>query len=356
MRPAQVMSNRDLLLGPPISAEDRLKLYDAAEYESFITEWVAEALANKYAVVRRHSGPGDKGRDIMGFVDLDTQTSIWDNYQCKHYNHRLTPDDVWLELGRLCYYTFSGDYATPRHYYFVAPQGVGTKLFDLLNNPVALRDGLVNKWSSKCERKISTSRRTPLESKLLDYLHRFDFSIFRELSPKTVLDQHQKTRYYAARFGGGLQRARPDPSPVPANVDVSETRYVSQLLAAYSDHLSGLISHPRDLSGHPRLERHLARQREAFYRAAALRQFERDTLPDDSHFAGLKNQIYHGVRDVCDDDHETGFIRAKATVQAARTLPCESYVLSSVLESDDKAGICHHLANEDLLTWCPNGG
>lgn len=291
----------------------------------------------------------------MGFVDANTSTSVWDNYQCKHYDHKLAPSEIWIEIGKLCYHTWVGDFTVPRYYYFVAPQGVGAKLFDLINNPDQLRSDLLAIWGAKCERKILSTRQVKLEGEFLKYVMEFNFQIFRELPPAAILDQHRRTRYHAVRFGGGLQRPRPRPLPTPTELIPEETRYVAQLLEAYSDHVRAPILNPADLSAHPGLERHLTRQREAFYRAAALRQFERDTLPDASYFDGLKDQIYRGVREVCEDDHETGYRRVKATVQAARMLPCESYILSGVLETDDKAGICHHLANDDLLRWCPNG-
>ena len=57
--------------------------------------------------------------------------------------------------------------------------------------------------------------------------------------------------------------------------------------------------------------------------------------------------------DVCDGAHANGYERVKAVVQAARNLHPSSYVLVEYLHTEDKAGICHHLANDDRLCWCP---
>ena len=46
--------------------------------------------------------------DVIGIVEEDG--AVWDNYQCKHYEKPLTPSDVWVELGKLCYYTMVGEY------------------------------------------------------------------------------------------------------------------------------------------------------------------------------------------------------------------------------------------------------
>jgi hypothetical protein len=63
--------------------------------------------------------------------------------ECKHYSNALTPSNVYLELGKLCVYTWRGDYTVPRRYRFVAPLGVGTKLHDMLRKPEELRKELI---------------------------------------------------------------------------------------------------------------------------------------------------------------------------------------------------------------------
>ena len=107
-----------------------LKLCSPEEYELIIKSYVKDILSEKYSKVVRLGGSGDKGRDVVAYVNDE----VWDNYQCKHYKDPLTPYDIWVEIGKLCYYTHIGDFTVPRKYYFVSPCGVGTKLWDLLKN------------------------------------------------------------------------------------------------------------------------------------------------------------------------------------------------------------------------------
>ena len=82
------------------------------------------------------------GRDITAATGPEDDAP-WDNYQCKHYKDPLAPGDVWLELGKLIYYTQRGEYTFPRKYFFVAPQGAGNKLSRLLRKPEQLADRAV---------------------------------------------------------------------------------------------------------------------------------------------------------------------------------------------------------------------
>lgn len=126
--------------GPSIHPEDRIKLFSDTQWEQFIQEWV-DSLRDEYELVERCGGAGDMGRDIIAIVK--DGNGMWDNYQCKHYSNSLTPSDIWVELGKLAYYTKRGDYEYPRRYYFIAPKGAGTKLSNLLRKPKDLKSELL---------------------------------------------------------------------------------------------------------------------------------------------------------------------------------------------------------------------
>jgi hypothetical protein len=217
-------------LGKPIPALDRVKLMSPDEWEDFIWEWV-DSLRPKYYDVQQRSGPGDSGLDIVGYTADPTTDCDWDNYQCKHYKDPLTPGAIWIELGKLCHYTFIGDYSTPRAYYFVAPQGVGTTLSKLLGNPEELRKKLVENWSEHCETKITSTKSIPLTGAFRDYVEKFDFSICKPTSILTIIKEHRTTPWHAARFGGGLP-ARPPSAAPPGVIAPLEARYVQQLFEA----------------------------------------------------------------------------------------------------------------------------
>ena len=201
------ISNRQLLIGNYVPPIDRLKVMSADEFEELIEEWVYGYLMQKYEKVKkidkviRLAGAGDKGRDVVAYEKYSKDgQELWDNYQCKHYNNPLTPSEMWVEFGKVCYYTYIGDYTVPQKYYFVSPHGVGTKLFDLLMDPEKLRYGLIENWDKHCLNKISINK-IELKGPFKLYVEQFDFSIFDSINPGELIHQYQQTIYFPFRFG-----------------------------------------------------------------------------------------------------------------------------------------------------------
>lgn len=287
------------------------------------------------------------GRDIIA---IETQGgSIWDNYQCKHYRSALTPDDVWLELGKAVYYTHIGAFVCPRRYVFVAPCGAGTKLSNLLRRPDLLRDGLIQQWDAKCRHGISSTAEVPLDGPLRVHLDAFDFSVFGYLPPLRLIDEHAKTRWHVSRFGGGLPPRPPAPQP-PAAPTAGEAGYVRCLLDAYGDHLQRAIAAPSDLAAEEELREHFGDSRVEFYSAESLRSFSRDTLPP-GEFEKLQDEVLAGIRDDIRSDHPSGYKRVLAVVRAARALQLSGHALNTRLAVRDRGGICHQLANDNKVRW-----
>jgi hypothetical protein len=204
--------------------------------------------------VEKCGGAGDMGRDVIANDGADD--SIWDNYQCKHYDHPLRPTDIWLELAKLAFYAQRGEYTYPREYAFVAPYGAGTKLSNLLRKPEELRHGLKDNWDGYCKAGITSTQEVKLENELLAYVNGMDFSIFSATPPLRLIDAHAKTRWRVARFGGGLPPRPEVPSP-PMTPDKSETQYIEQLWDAYADHLNVAVSCADDLGERTDLVEHL---------------------------------------------------------------------------------------------------
>lgn len=192
-----------------------------------------------------------------------------------------------------------------------------------------------------------------LQDELRSYVEAFDFSIVKDKAPHEIVEQHRKTRFYAARFGGGLVRQpKMDVTP-PAEIHEQETRYVQQLLEAYTDKQKKTISSVPDLDGHPNLRAHFQRQRKHFYLAEELRNFTRDNLPEDGCYERLQSEIHDGIIDIAEGTFPDGYERLKKTIEAARTLQIDAHPLKSCLHGNHRSGICHQLANEDKLTWVP---
>lgn len=333
--------------GLPIPKASRVQIFSPEDWEGFTEEWASSLTG--YAIVRRFAGSGDMGLDVAGFTDAAGFSAHWDNYQCKRYDHPLRPADIHVEIGKIIYYSWLGEYSVPRSHYFAASRGVGTTAAKLLLDPNKLRESVRQAWDKQCRCQITTTADVTLTGDLLSYFDVFDFSIFGSKSVLELIAQHEKTKFHAVRFGGGLP-PRPTPHAPPAEPTAHESRYVRQLLDAYGDHLGQEVPDLAALAQRQPLHRDFSRQRERFYSAEALRNFSRDTVPEGT-FDALQEEVYQGVVDICEGSHSTGFERMKATVSQAAQVVSTSNPLAPATRVQDRQGICHQLANEDRLHW-----
>ena len=332
--------------GLPIPPIERIKLFSHDQWEEFLLEWV-DSLREKYSVVERCGSAGDMGRDVIAIDKEDT--ALWDNYQCKHYDNPLTPSKVWIEFGKLIYYTFKGEYTYPRKYYFVAPQGVGTKLSNLLRKPDILRSELLKNWNQYCRSELTQMETVELSEELSRYIDNLDFSIFESIPPLRIIDGHAKTRWYTARFGGGLPERPPIEVP-PQKPDNAEAVYTKQLFDAYGEYLAKKVFSIGDLDGENDIKEHFDDSRIEFYSAESLRTFSRDTLPP-NEFEKLQKEIHSGIKDEIREPHPDGYRRVLSVVKTARNLQLTSHPLITRLTVEDRGGICHQLANDKKVRW-----
>lgn len=324
-----------------------LSTYSASQWEIFIEEWM-QGFAPPYIRSERVGGSGDKGRDVVGYHGSPSNGESWDNYQCKHYSRPLRPSDIWIELGKMCFYSWRGDFPPPSKYRFVAPKEVSPTLQTFLANPLQLREGLVLNWDGYCKSNITTTD-IPLEGELYAYVQTFDFSIFGYEPLVSLLMQHSKTPFWAHRFRTALP-SRPAAPPPPQSPTPLEARYVQQLLGVYAQRENAAISSPDELKAFASHFSHFQRSRERFYSAESLHRFSRDYLTPGA-FEKFKRQIYDGVIDTVESLHPDGLARLQAAVAISTTLVVSQTELGQLAEVADKQGACHHLANEDKLIW-----
>lgn len=344
--PLSGLTSEVVALGPTVLPEERIRLYSSAQWELFIQEWV-DSLLDEYELVERCGGAGDMGRDVIATLKGG---GAWDNFQCKHYKNVLAPSDIWLELGKLAYYTKLGEYSYPRSYFFVAPKGVGPALSNLLKKPLDLRAGLLANWDRKCRTEITKTEVVECDATMRAHIESLDFSIFKTKPLLRILDDHSKTRWYIARFGGGLP-PRPRTLTPPEVLARNEAVFVNELRRAYAEHLKlDLTDLDVGLAAHDDLREHFHDARVEFYSAEGLRTFSRDTLPP-GEFEKLQDEVHSGIKDELRDDHVDGYRRVVMVVKTARTLQLTSNPLITRIHTRDRGGICHQLANDGKVHW-----
>ena len=342
--------------GTPTPPVQLLMVMSPGDWELFTEEWLSfHRGKGTYKSIRRCSGPGDLGLDIVAFTSDAGFAEPWDSFQCKHYVRPLTPSVVCGEVAKVIYHSFrrAPPYnqvcRVPRHHVFVSPKGSGITVARWLKNPNLFKREVRTRWDQDCAPRLGSTLWNRLDGDMKDYFDSFDFSIFEDRTGVELITEHGRTPFHIARFGGGLS-ARGDSDLPPKDPQAIESVYLRKLLAAYSESLGRSVSHRVDLGQHPDLERHYDRQRELFYSAESLRNFARDRTPPMT-FRSLQEDIFHGVIDACEADYSYALARLRETLLRAAQLSVSGNALHGVTRIPDKQGICHQLANDCRLTW-----
>ena len=63
-------------------------------------------ICGEYARMVNFSGSGDRGRDVIGYVDETQSPPLCDVFQCKHYKNSVTTSEFMPELAKLCKHSF----------------------------------------------------------------------------------------------------------------------------------------------------------------------------------------------------------------------------------------------------------
>lgn len=322
--------------------------FNADEWEAFVLEALA-ASEPRYARIERRGGAGDQGRDVIACTANTPHAGPFDLYQCKAYGKAIGLGDVWLELMKLCAFTHRGEYPVPRQYRFAAPHGVTTPLGNLLDNPVMLRRQLIEHWATRNESKAPKGQNFPLTPDLRAYVNRFDFSIVHYRPINELLDLHKKTPHWSTRFKRDYP-ARPKADAPPSIVQPHEMRYVRQLLDAYGQQVGTTLADVTALSSSQTLYQHFHGCRTDFFMADGLNRFYRDQSAEGA-FEHVKEQVEQGIRNTVLAPHRNGYYRVCATLSQAAGLALAQTEWCYCVQPGDKSGLCHHLANDDKLTW-----
>lgn len=272
-------------------------------------------------------------------------------YQCKHYSSRLGVSSGILEIGKVLYYTWRGDYPVPEEYQFVTHLGVSSDFQDLLDVPSKLKQHVENQWDSKCKTAITSKESVPLEGALKSHFDAFDFSIFKAKQPLELIDEHAQTKYHQFVFGPPLID-RPDPPQPPSTITATETVYVRELLKAISVEAGCEISSEEDLALGTPMERLFSRSRLSFYSAEGLKELSRDHMADAAYFTSLLDEFEQGLYHCYTDPAFHAVQRLRETIKGAQSLQLGGHVLSAYVNSADREGMCHQLSNSREVKWC----
>jgi hypothetical protein len=242
-------------------------------------------------------------------------------------------------------------YELPTRYVFVAPT-IGQTLDRLLLHPPKLREEFFKAWGKE-DSKLGADLPPDVRKTVEELARATDFSMFEAPEMEQILDLHATTPHHVRRFPQQL-KSRPAADPAPAEQRPDEAVYISKLLAAYNEKHGLDLETLQQARAHARVNRHLARQREAFFSAEALRLFARDSVPDATYEA-IETDLYDAVIEIEDRDYILGHDRLDAVLDAAAAhRPNPANILAPAVKVLDLKGLCHHLANydDDRLTWC----
>lgn len=318
----------------------------AERLEAFVDEWISLKVKS-YVQTERWSGPGDRGRDVVGYLTDRRHEGAWHNYQCKQLQSRLTTPNAILELGKIFMHAAAGEYSLPSHYVFVAPRGVVRGLNDLLSHPESFRQAVIDKWDSVCRDRLVESQAVPLTPAILENIRAFDFKEIEALD-SAKLEKDEQIRPLLVRWFND----DPGPAPhgiVPDEIQPEESSYLRQLVDAYSERVGAPFVDTLAALGHDRWGDHLRNQRTRYFDAASFKRFYRDSTPE-QYLITLDEDIYQGVVDVYGEDYKDALARVdRVMAQAAVVTP--SGILGRHARVQVKQGICHHFANEGRLLW-----
>jgi hypothetical protein len=314
--------------------------------EALVSDWLGHR-AKYYHSRERWSGPGDLGRDVVGYVTAARHEGDWDNYQCKQLSTRLSETAAFLELGKIFMHTANREYRLPRAYYFVAPRGVVRNVKSFIAHPDRFRQAFLDRWDAQIASELVENSKIALSDGIRAAIGNFDFTQVHVLDSVVLADDAAMRPVLVQWFG-----ADPGPAPrgvVPPSVAPEEAAYLSQLVELYGERDGGTFSSPDAVLQHVTWGGHLRTQRTRYFEAAAFDRYYRDSTPPE-FLVAFKDDVHHGVVDVYGDNHRDGLDRVnKVLAQAAQV--SASGVLGTHAGPAVKQGTCHHFANDGLMPW-----
>jgi hypothetical protein len=325
---------------------DRLILsMDDGELEQFCRSWVEKRAG--YFEVKRYSGTGDLGRDVVGFLTDERHDGEWDNYQCKQYRSGVALSQGLLAIGKVLYWAFKKEFTAPRKFFFVAPKGLARKLDGLVDKPTELKQTLLDRWDTVCAKSITKTEVVLLDAALRAFIEGYDFKHVHSIDIDDVMGDAAVKQLLIEKFGA--DPGTYPPAVVPLDVENTELRYVQELVDAYGERKKSLFSNHKAVLSDDEHGPDLRRQRDRYFEADAFQKFYRDNTSA-SVIAGFKKDVHYGVVDRWEAPAADTLARIETVMQHAGTItpagPLAKYAHIAV-----KQGMCHHFVNDGEMSW-----
>jgi len=245
------------------------------------------------------------------------------------------------------------DIPMPEKYYIIASHDLSKKMRALLEDKELIRNGLIKEWNKKCSKDIIDNQTIVLEGAFLEFIKTFDFNVIDTYSINTIIEEHRHSNYFYFRFGGNIKPKRAIKVEPPIALDATERKYLDKILLAYCENKNEHID-TENLKKYDELLKDFNYRRYEYYSAESLKRCIRDIFSTESEFEILKKEMHSGVRDFAQNNFTDGFDKLKKTLHESTKVNLAISRVDNDLHfvcNDDKKGICHHLANDDLLDW-----
>lgn len=325
---------------------DRLiLLMDAEDLEKFCRDWVEKKLG--YHEVRRFAGPGDKGRDVVGFLTDGRHDGAWDNYQCKQYLRGITVPQALLAIGKVLYWASQEEFTPPNNFYFVAPKGLANKLEAIIDKPSELKAELIKGWDSVCANSITKKVATPCNAKIMAAINAFEFKNVRVVTLDDMMADPAVKPLLIEKWGA--DPGKYPPATVPTDVQSTEMRYIEELVEAYGERAKSPFADHAAVLANADHGPDLRMQRERYFEADAFQKFYRDNTSANV-ISSFRKDIKFGVAERWKASTADTLARVESVMDRAGTItpagPLAKYAHVPV-----KQGMCHHFVNDGELSW-----
>jgi hypothetical protein len=173
--------------------------------EAFVSDWLTNRTKD-YDSCERWSGPGDMGRDVVGYTTSQRHEGAWDNFQCKQLCSKLSEKSAFVELGKIFMHAANGAYTLPRSYTFVAPRGVVRNVHSFIAHPNKFRQAFLDRWNESIAPSLIENAVVLLTDEIRAAIEAFDFEKVYSLDAVRLTDDPSAKPVLVKWFGSGAER------------------------------------------------------------------------------------------------------------------------------------------------------